>query len=134
MTERKNEPIAIIGIGCRFPGGASSPIIRLPIQFVDLLIPIVPVGAGTIHGKENTVTKTCLFNSPGKKLKRFINPPHGSGIPSFISGIDGQDAVFFNYKIFQNQIHLGGHFKSFPKRVGPDWNDDEFLNFKIIGR
>jgi len=44
MVREKKDPIAIIGIGCRFPGGASSPkaFWRLLCQGKDAIVDVPP--------------------------------------------------------------------------------------------
>jgi acyl transferase domain-containing protein/acyl-CoA synthetase (AMP-forming)/AMP-acid ligase II/acyl carrier protein len=82
ITETQPEPIAIIGIGCRFPGGANT-----PAQFWELL----HNGVDTVTDIPNSRWDVDAYydpnpNQPGKMYIRA---------GSFLEGIDQFDPQFF---------------------------------------
>ena len=80
------EPIAIIGIGCRFPGGAST-----PGEFWDFLS---KGGNGVIDVPADRWNGTALYH-PEYTLPGKISVKWGG----YIDNIDMFDAGFFNISI-----------------------------------
>src|SRR4051812_24725768 len=81
-ASRRAEPIAIIGIGCRFPGGAND-----PAQFWRLLTDGVDAVSGVPEDRWNV--RAFYDPDPAKPGKTY------AGQGGFISGIDQFDASFF---------------------------------------
>src|SRR3954454_23808505 len=81
-ASRGAEPIAIIGIGCRFPGGAND-----PAQFWRLLTDGVDAVSGVPEDRWNV--RAFYDPDPAKPGKTY------AGQGGFISGIDQFDASFF---------------------------------------
>src|SRR4051812_42790948 len=82
MEDARSEPIAIIGIGCRFPGGADSPEAywRLLIEGRDA-VGEVPRDRWDIDA----------YSAPAPDAPGKMYPRHGA----FLQGIDQFDAGFF---------------------------------------
>ena len=82
LTRARSEPIAIIGLGCRFPGGADTPeaFWRLLHDSVDAIIE-VPPDRWDIDAYYDPDPA-----APGKMSTRF---------GGFLSRVDGFDAEFF---------------------------------------
>src|SRR5215210_4097336 len=78
----RTEPIAIIGIGCRFPGGAND-----PEQFWGLLTEGVDAITGVPEDRWNV--RAFYDPDPAKPGKSY------AGQGGFISGVDQFDAAFF---------------------------------------
>src|SRR5215217_2696152 len=81
-VSRRAEPIAIIGIGCRFPGGAND-----PAQFWALLKDGVDAITGVPEDRWNV--RAFYDPDPAKPGKSY------AGEGGFISGVDQFDASFF---------------------------------------
>src|SRR3954471_9894344 len=82
LPSHQEEPIAIIGIGCRFPGGAND-----PAQFWRLLTDGVDAVSGVPEDRWNV--RAFYDPDPAKPGKTY------AGQGGFISGIDQFDASFF---------------------------------------
>src|SRR3954470_9181507 len=81
-ASRRAEPIAIIGIGCRFPGGAND-----PAQFWRLLTDGVDAISGVPEDRWNV--RAFYDPDPAKPGKSY------AGQGGFINGVDQFDAAFF---------------------------------------
>ena len=79
---KSNEPIAIVGIGCRFPGGVTS-----PSSFWDFL---VNGGNGLIEVPPDRWDLNHFYDATPGKFNR-INNKYGG----FLSNIDKFDSIFF---------------------------------------
>ena len=79
---RDHEPIAVIGMGCRFPGGASD-----PDSFWDLLVQ----GRDAINKVPNDRWDIDALFDPNPDAPGRISVRHGG----FLEKVDGFDAAFF---------------------------------------
>lgn len=83
LTQRATEPIAVIGMACRFPGGADSPeaFWRLLRAGTDM-VTTVPASRWDVDAYHDPDPAT-----PGRITSRF---------GSFLEGVNGLDGRFFN--------------------------------------
>ena len=81
------EPIAIVGAGCRFPGGPNSPLVDSPESYWNLLRDGVDAVGPIPDGRWNTEA----FYDPDPETPGKSHVRHGG----FLDRIDGFDAAFF---------------------------------------
>lgn len=82
--EAPREPIAVIGIGCRFPGNADTPAVLWQnlLSSVDAIVPVPPER-----------WNASVFHDPDSRRAGRMR----SAVGGFIRGIDEFDAEFFGY-------------------------------------